>query len=1352
MRRLVAFAVVVGGLGAALAVADGLLPGGVPPGVIVQGIVLGGLNALVAVGLILIYRAIRVINFAQAAIGGLGSALAIGLVTRSHVSILSSYWVAVPIGIALAVLTGFVVDLLISWRFARSPRFIVTLVTIGIAQVLGVLAIETPHLFTGRPSPPFTFRAPFTSTLHINPLTFNGNDLIAIIVVPVALVALYWFFVRTDTGVAIRGAADSSDRAVLLGIPVRRLSRITWMVAAGLAGVGTVLAVPLTLGLGVPGNGAGPGTFSLAMSMLVPLAAFVLAGMESLPAAAVWSLIIGVLEEAVFYSFHTTVYSEVALFVLILAGLVLVPVVGRWLGRGERGPVTGTGLGDAVAVPEVAPIPSALRRLPEILAGRVALLVVAAAVAVAWPFFTTPSLVDDGIFCMVYATIAVALVILAGWAGQISLGQAAIMGMGACVAGAFMVHLHLPFLAALLLGGVTGAGLAMVIGLPALRLDGTALAVVTLAFAVVMSNYVLSRRYLPWLDPRLVPHQNLFGRISLDIAKPNWLYEMSVAVLLVGIIIAVNLRRSRVARAIIAVRDNPRASSAYGISPLRTKLLAFSISGFIAGIVGGVYIVSRSGIALTGLPADVSVNALVTVVIGGLGSITGGVLGALYLTVVSTAGGPTWQLLATGAGVLVVLTLFPEGLGGLLFAGRDRVVARAARFRGLSRSGDALVPEVVPGTSTLPFPPVPLATFTTVPGVDHGGGVPSAAHDAALRLGALEDLETGAAGTARAGTAPDTGPPDGRPALVTMADVDVGYGSTQVLFGVALGVAQREVVALLGTNGAGKTTVLRTVSGLLRPDRGRVGFMGQDVTDLAPVERVQAGLVTVLGGRGIFGSLTVEENLRLGSWTARRHHKDPLFARAATERVLDLFPVLRARQHQRAGLLSGGEQQMLALGQSLLCRPKLLMIDELSLGLGPSVVAELLDVMRALAASGVTVVVVEQSVNVATAISNRAIFMERGRVRFSGPTPDLSRQPELLRSVFRHAAERADGRRPGTAGRPATGPDGVSEAVVAALAGGPAPPPVICSTGGPGPGVPGAGAGRPPPPAFAVVGVSKRYGGVSALTEVSLSVAPGEILGIIGANGAGKTTLCDIASGFVRPDAGLVLMAGLDITNLPAARRSKLGIRRVFQDARLWPSMTVREALATGLEQFVGWRDPLAAALAPTADERSEKTVATRADQLLSEFGLRRFGDSLVSDLSTGTKRVVELACAVAHGPQVLLLDEPTSGIAQREGEALGELLLGLRQQTGAAFIIIEHDVPLVSSLADRMVCLHLGEIIAQGATADVLTDPVVVAAYLGADGAAARPRPGRRRSGLGEGRHPGLRTTCCVTTSDVVV
>src|SRR3954453_12580511 len=240
------------------------------------------------------------------------------------------------------------------------------------------------------------------------------------------------------------------------------------------------------------------------------------------------------------------------------------------------------------------------------------------------------------------------------------------------------------------------------------------------------------------------------------------------------------------------------------------------------------------------------------------------------------------------------------------------------------------------------------------------------------------------------------------PLIVSCDEVDASYGQIQVLFGVHLQVQQGEMLALLGTNGAGKSTVLRVVAGLMPPQRGRVVFEGEDITDLDPVERVKRGLVTGPGGRGVFGSLTVAENLRLAGWLAKN---DTEFIDQARARVFELFPALERRLSTKASNLSGGEQQMLTLAQALLCRPRLLLIDELSLGLAPTVVATLIDVVRQINADGTSIVIVEQSVNVATGIATRAEFMEKGQVRFSGLTADLVERPDLLRSVFLSQAQ-----------------------------------------------------------------------------------------------------------------------------------------------------------------------------------------------------------------------------------------------------------------------------------------------------------------------------------------------------------
>jgi ABC-type branched-subunit amino acid transport system ATPase component/predicted MFS family arabinose efflux permease len=238
--------------------------------------------------------------------------------------------------------------------------------------------------------------------------------------------------------------------------------------------------------------------------------------------------------------------------------------------------------------------------------------------------------------------------------------------------------------------------------------------------------------------------------------------------------------------------------------------------------------------------------------------------------------------------------------------------------------------------------------------------------------------------------------PDSIPVL-HLNNVDFSYGHVQVLFGVGFEVRRGEILALLGTNGAGKSTALRVAAGLVTSDRGVVRLNGRAVTYATPEQRSRLGIHLLPGGRGVFGEMTVLENLEMGGF-AYRSDRDEL--RRRVERVLALFPVLDEAKRRRADTLSGGQQQMLALSIALLHDPEVLMIDELSLGLAPIVVQELIEVVERLKREGVTMIIVEQSLNVAAAIADRAVFMEKGQVRFEGAISDLIERDDLARAVF----------------------------------------------------------------------------------------------------------------------------------------------------------------------------------------------------------------------------------------------------------------------------------------------------------------------------------------------------------------
>jgi ABC-type branched-subunit amino acid transport system ATPase component len=241
-------------------------------------------------------------------------------------------------------------------------------------------------------------------------------------------------------------------------------------------------------------------------------------------------------------------------------------------------------------------------------------------------------------------------------------------------------------------------------------------------------------------------------------------------------------------------------------------------------------------------------------------------------------------------------------------------------------------------------------------------------------------------------------PTSQRPApLLSARDLDFCYGRMQVLFGVSIDVWPGEALALLGTNGAGKSTLLRAIAGLDAPAGGRVSFEGQDVTGVPAERMVTRGLVLIPGGRAVFPDMTVQENLQMLALTVR---KNRAWVRERRALVLETFPRLGQRLSQQACNLSGGEQQQLALAKALMLDPKVLCIDELSLGLAPVIVAELMEIVSSIHQRGIALVVVEQSLNIAAELCGRAVFMEKGQVRFEGRTAELLERDDIARAFF----------------------------------------------------------------------------------------------------------------------------------------------------------------------------------------------------------------------------------------------------------------------------------------------------------------------------------------------------------------
>lgn len=635
-----------------------------PPGIVVRGVVVGGLTALLALGMALTYRASRIVNFAQADLGAVPAVVAVSLVSASG----AGYLLGLAAGLALALVLGAAVQLVVIRRFATAPRLVLTVATIGVSQLLAAGALLLPDLWGDR-LVATRVDPPVDLSLSVDPILLSANDLIALFVAPATMVLLAFFLLRTRVGTAIRASAERTDRAVTLGIPVQRLQVLVWAVAAALAFVALFLRAGI---LGLPIGSA------LTLGVLLrALAALMLGRLTDLPAVASSAVALGVLELGVSWN-----VSSPLLLDPILAVVVIVALVTR---RPRSGRVDITEASSWRSAEDVRPVPPELARLGVVRAGRVGTSALLVATAVVLPQILDVESSLKASAVLVYATLGLSVVVLTGWAGQVSLAQVAFFAIGAAVGGKATADWGLDLTLALLVSTVAGAVTAVLVGLPALRLRGLYLAVTTLAFALATSSYLLNDRFVDWLPRGRVPRGDLLGVI--DISSPTAYYYVCLAGLLVAMGAVLGIRTGPTGRALVALRENDRAAQAFGISATRAKLVAFAISGGLAAYAGCLFVHHQQAYGQGPFATGQNLAVFTMVVVGGVGSVSGAVVGAVALRGAQWFLPLEWQFLASGLGTLLVLLVLPGGIAGLLFRGRDAWLRRIARRRGLPAPG-----------------------------------------------------------------------------------------------------------------------------------------------------------------------------------------------------------------------------------------------------------------------------------------------------------------------------------------------------------------------------------------------------------------------------------------------------------------------------------------------------------------------------------------------------------------------------------------------------------------------------------------------------------------------------------------
>ena len=1016
---------------------------------LVLGAVTGLAYAALAAGFVLVYRSTGVLNLAHGEIGAFGAALFVLLLAGYSFG----YWLAFALAVLAAAAVAMTAELVVVRRLFRSPRLVLLIATVGLGKIVAFGKLSLPSVIAPGPiGAPFD--AVWTPTAHIR---LQAREIVVLIVVPVLIAALAWFMARTRFGLAVRASASNPDTARLYGISPRRTSTVVWTISGAFAAATAILLAPLQ---GV--NSAQAGTAAIAEPLLLRvLVVSLLARMRSLPATLAGGVAVGVAEQLVRSNVASADRSVVDLY---LFAAVLVAVLVAVQRRGADGDWSLSPRSRAAAL--AAGSPWWARRIDALgLAALFALL------AVLGLWLSSSSALFAWTAIVLFAMVALSLSVLTGWAGQLSLGQYAFVGLGGMtVVGLtaghdipvpfdlFDLSLTLPWAAAVAVATGVGVAAAVLVGLPALRVRGLFLAVTTLAFAVASASWLLTQDFFTGgtSTPRSPnPPVVELGPILIDFgASRRSFFFLCLGSLAVVAVVVARLRRTGIGRCWIAVRDNEEAATAATVSPTRMKLSAFAVAGGIAAYSGGLLVTllpSLQPAALFG--AGESVVVVATAIIGGLGSVAGPILGALWVRGIPQLAPDELdslvRLITSDIGLLVLLMYLPGGLLSVVHWARDAIVARASSAFGRRSRGDGAKASAEQSTESrrpaggschgrgfaaerqnlAPVPPTGLGGSAPEPesardaaaaGSGGGSGVGGSAPEpefASGRDGGRDEtgmaLPESVSGRDETGMAlPESVSGRGGDGLALEArGVTVRFGGNVAVDGVSISVSRGELVGLIGANGAGKSTLFNAISGFV-PASGRVLVMGRDVTRRRAPARHSLGLGRGFQAARLYPELTVRESVMVALEARRRSR---LLASATG---LPPSPASERRKQSEAGEivdylglgryadslvadLSTGTRRIVELGCLLAARARVLLLDEPTAGVaqreteafGP-LIAGVRDEL------GAAAVVIEHDMGLVMGISDRIYCLESGSVIAEGPPAAVRSDPRVIASYL----------------------------------------------------------------------------------------------------------------------------------------------------------------------------------------------------------------------------------------------------------------------------------------------------------------------------------------------------------------